>query len=324
MALFNKTTVKLLGRALSAYLPSARTEVVQITSPRTLPALRVWFAEHTARDYFTANGEWHEIQALMRFSVEPHRLHVSAGTGVQLISATIAAELAGWHRRRTFPLASDLFPPGVTKAEFDESVVTLRSCLDFLTALSMGRLPFTDKADQLARTLLARLETEMQAALAEAEAATAEEKGEKGPAEELRRAVAETFPLLATEVVFLDEEKLWALSFVNVDGETNWVAHDGTGWFDSENMFWDEENDSGVDYSIREMVLEVAWLLLYKIADEFKTPEPIQHEELFGQVVEWMIAVRDESKTEAISKHAGFYLSMGVFQINENKHRFGS
>ena len=319
MALFEKTTVKLLGRALAAYLPSTRTEVVQISSPKNMAALRVWYEADNARDYFVMGGGWHQIHALMRFSVEPHYLGVSAGTGMQLISATIASDLAHWHRRMVFPMAADHFPSPVTQSQRDESAQTLGECVNFLTALSRGIIPFTDRADQLASVLLKLITEMIEQAKGEAEKAADKDAIDDAPVRKLQRAVAENLTLLDTEVVFLEERKLWALSFVNVDGATNWVANDGEGWFDSEGMFWDEENDSSVDFTILEVVLEVAWLVLYKLTDEFKLPAPIEHLELFSEVVEWMVALRDESKDTIISTHAGGYLMLGSSLITSNQ-----
>ncbi|MCU1362771.1 MAG: hypothetical protein JWM55_599 [Acidimicrobiaceae bacterium] len=321
MGIFDKTSIKLLQKSLNVYLPSTPTEIVQISSPKSLPALRVWFENDSARDYFTMGGGWHQIHAETRFQVEAFDLRISAGTGMQLISATIAADVGRWQRAILFPLAVDLITQELLREQLDESAQVLGECVGFLTALSLGTIPFTDRANQLAADLVKQLNEQIEQSRSEAEM----QEGDSGsPADDhpvivLQRAAAANLRLIDTEVEYLEDEKLWVLSFENVDGTINWFANDG-GWIDDEQTLWDEDNHTSVDFTIPEMVLELAWKMLHELTDEFRHGgEPTEHEALFIEVAEWMIALRDASKTETISNRAGTYLRIAADDINLHK-----
>lgn len=163
MAWSDKVSIKLAQKALAQYLPSTRTEIVKISSPRLTEALRVWFESETAQDYFIGRGTWHQIYAESAFEVPAFDLHVSAGSGQQLISAVIAADIGRWFRPHVFPIPTDYLSSEAVQGA-DER---LYESMNFLEALAQRRIPFTDNADLLAATLLDQITEQIEESRAE-------------------------------------------------------------------------------------------------------------------------------------------------------------
>lgn len=167
--------VTVMKKALASYLPTTRTEIVRLTSPINAPALRVWVDADYVRDYFVAQRSWWEVSADNTFHTPPTNLRVGADSGVQLLSAAIAGNIASWHRPTVFPLRSDMYTERrpLDTAVIDRANARLAEGYRFLVALSNGQIPFTDAADALASHLIQELDGEIRASRDESAAETA-------------------------------------------------------------------------------------------------------------------------------------------------------
>lgn len=172
MPLFDNLNVKLMKKALARYLPTTRTEIVRLTWPISTPALRVWVDTDCVRDHFVADRSWWELSAENLFNTPPTNLTVGANSGVQLLSAAIAGNIASWHRPAVFPLKSDMFADrdSLDAAVIDGAKARLTEAYKFLIALSNGQIPFTDNADALASHLIQELNGEIRASREESAA----------------------------------------------------------------------------------------------------------------------------------------------------------
>lgn len=165
MALLDKMSLTLTQRALAHYLPLTRTEIVRISSPYSVDAVRVWFSADFAQDYFISGGSWHQIYAQSFFEVPAFDLRVGAGSGQQTISAVIAADIGRWLRPHVFPLSADQ----VLHERAEEAPQRLAESVRFLRALAQGQIAFTDRADQLAETLIDQIMEQIDESRAESQ-----------------------------------------------------------------------------------------------------------------------------------------------------------
>ena len=317
MGIIARGVITGLQKAVALYLPATRTLVVKATDPRGVPALRVWLDETANRDYFVLDGRWWSAGPADRVDTG-----IRNGTGLQLISARIAMDVAQVHRRVLYPLRADQTASRMESADRVYAEKRLGESMNFLEALAGRRLPFTDSADKYADSLVSELTRHIELSVAEATVRPPEPRrlSPQQMVKLLQQYVTHYLPGVKTKIIEVKPRGVLALSLPDIDDVESWFAFDGKNWIDDERFYENSlspEDDEAPEsnYTVSEMVLEVANKVLSKVAKEFSEPEPIQHDELFAEVVIWMIKVRDMEVLPELAPTARYYLRRAMNSI---------
>jgi len=318
MGIVERGVINGIQKAVALYLPATRTLVIKASDRRGATALRVWLDETAAREYFVLDGRWWSAGPADRADTG-----IRNGTGAQLISARIAKDIAEINRRLLHPLRSD--PTVVSKTESADRECAgkrLGECLNFLEALASRAFPLTDSADTYASGIISELTQQIKKSEEEATARLTEPSRLSSPqmVKLLQQYLTHYLPGVETKLVSVKSRGVLALSLPNIDEVESWFAFDGKNWIDDEGFYENSlspEDDEAPEsnYTVSEMVLEVANKVLSKVAKEFSEPEPIQHDELFAEVVMWMIKVRDMEVLPEMAPTARFYLRSAMNSI---------
>ena len=317
MGFIDKGVITGIQKAVALYLPATRTLVVKATDPRGVPALRVWLDETAAREYFVLDGRWWSAGPADRADTG-----IRTGTGAQLISARIAKDISDTHRRVLHPLRSDPAVSQPEPADREYAKKRLGECVDFLEALAGRALPFTDSADTYASGIISELLRQIEKSGEEAAARPPEPRrlSPQQMVKLLQQYVTHYLPGVKTKIIEVKPRGVLALSLPDIDDVESWFAFDGKNWIDDEGFYENSlspEDDEAPEsnYTVSEMVLEVANKVLSKVAKEFSEPEPIQHDELFAEVVMWMVKVRDMEVLPEMAPTARYYLRSAMYSI---------
>lgn len=313
--MFEKSTPRLVQRCLAKYLPSLQTEIVRVREPLSTWGVHVRGPKLTAADYAVRNGEWFHLAVPEFVSARPLPIGVRDGTGVHLVSAVIAGDVARQIRVMLHPTKSDAFVEEVAGVDRATLAVLFNEACGFLYGLNHGQIAFTDGADEMATILLAGLAEDVARSTSEAreaaeDSAAAETATDQGDPEQFRRAPAlpavspelealrdlvdETFGVFETEFVYRQAHHSWALNIRQSSFDWYSVIREGDRWIDDDGSLGSDEDDSPSNGSDERALVMIAFRVGLGVLDEWHDGDLHGRFRMwFDAASEYLIAVRD-------------------------------
>ena len=149
--MFGKTSVKFVRAALDKYLPTIPVERLRFGAPLDAEGIRVHVAPDHIVDYAQVGGWW-------RSSTDGRGLAPTlarADSGLQTITAVVAADVVSHFRPFLFPTSADGFVD-FPYDESDEFVIQQRTAAsyEFLIQLANNAIQNSDNAHEVARALV--------------------------------------------------------------------------------------------------------------------------------------------------------------------------